>query len=170
MNDESKPRVELIHRPNKLRAKVGGTPDGKPGRIDPAAIERAHTHVSRMSDAHRVQTKIDLTDLQAAYRQALEDPANRPAHMRRVFKISDAILTLGKTFGYDLLSIFAHHLNAFIVDLENPTPAQMQVVALHIEAMNALVRDEMKGDGGLIGKALAQSLAIARAKHGKKPA
>lgn len=168
MTDESKPRVEIIHRPNKLRAKVGGSPDGKPGRIDPAALERAHTHVSRMSDAHKVQTRIDLTDLQAAYRQALDDPANRSVHLRRLFKISDAILTLGKTFGYDMLSEFAHHMNSFILDLDQPTPAQLQVVALHIEAMNALVRDEIKGDGGELGRALSQSLAMARAKHGKR--
>lgn len=165
MDDPAKPKVEVIHRPNKLREKVGGSADGKPGRIDPAALERATIHVARMAEAHQVQTKIDLTDLQEAFRQAMADPANRRTHVRRVFKIADGIMNLGKIFGYDLLSEFAHHLNSFIVDLTEPSPAQMQVVALHIEAMNALVRDEMKGDGGQIGRALAESLAAARAKH-----
>lgn len=168
MNEKGRPPVEIIHRPNKLRDKVGGSADGKPGRIDPASLERAYTHVSRMSDAHKVQTKIDLGDLQAAYRQAIEDPANREVHLRRLFKISDAILTLGKTFGYDMLSEFAHHMNSFILSLDQPSAAQLQVVALHIEAMNALVRDEIKGDGGELGRALSQSLALARAKHGKR--
>lgn len=168
MSGDEKPKVEVIQLPNKLRAKVGGTPDGKPGRIDPAAIERASLHLSRMSDAHKVQTRIDLTELQDAFKVALADKANRPAHMKRVFKISDGILTLGKTFGYDLLSEFAHHLNSFIIDLRDPSPAQMEVVALHIEAMNALVREELKGDGGQIGKALTLSLAAARAKMSGK--
>lgn len=170
MNDSTKPKVEIIQRPNKLRAKVGGSADGKPGRIDPAALERAATHVGRMAEAHQVQTRIDLTDLQDAFKQAMSDPANRPAHMKRLFKISDGIMNMGKMFGYDLLSEFAHHLNSFIINLANPTPSQMQVVALHIEAMNALVRDEMKGDGGPIGRALAESLAKAREKLGGRKA
>jgi hypothetical protein len=168
MDDGKKPQVEIIQRPNKLRDKVGGSADGKPGRIDPAAIERASTHVSRMSDAHKVQTKLDLTDLQNAFKAAMGDPANRAEHMRRVFKISDGILTLGKTFGYDRLSEFGHHLNSFIIGLTTPTAAQMQVIALHIDAMNALVREELKGDGGQIGHVLSESLAAARAKLGQR--
>lgn len=164
MADQGRPKVEIIQRPNKLRAKVGGSADGKPGRIDPAALERAATHVGRMAEAHQVQTRIDLTDLQEAFKQAVADPANRGIHIKRVFKISDGIMNLGKMFGYDLLSEFAHHLNSFIINLDVPNPAQMQVVALHIEAMNALVREEMKGDGGALGKALSESLAKARAK------
>ncbi len=170
MTDPNKPRVEIIQRPNKLREKVGGSSDGKPGRIDPAALSRAATHVGRMAEAHQVQTRIDLTDLQEAFKQAVADPANRSVHIRRVFKISDGIMNLGKMFGYDLLSEFAHHLNSFIINLKEPTAAQMQVVALHIEAMNALVRDEMKGDGGPIGKALSESLAKARDKLGARKA
>lgn len=168
MNDQPKPRVEIIQRENKLRAKVGGSPDGKPGRIDPAAIERASTHVSRMAEAHKTQTRIDLSDLQEAFQKAVADPQNRAAHLKRVFKISDGILTLGKTFGYDLLSDFANNLNHFLVGLENPSPQQMQVVALHVDAMHVLVRDDMKGDGGPIGRALSESLHMARTKLGGK--
>jgi len=164
MSDEPKPRVEIIHRPNKLRAKVGGSADGKPGRIDPAALERAHVHVSRMAEAHQAQTRIDLGELQEVYRLAVDQPENRPVHMRRLFKIADGVMNAGKMFGYDLLSEFANSLTHFIVNLPNPTPAQMQVVALHIDAMHALVRDNIKGDGGDLGKALSQSLAMARAK------
>lgn len=173
MNDNIKPEaraagVEIIKRPNKLREKVGGSADGKPGQIDPAAIMRAGTHVSRMSDAHKAQTRIDVTDLQEAYRRAMTDPENRPAHLKRVIKIADGIMTLGKTFGYDLLSDFANSLNHFLVPLANPSVAQLQVVGLHIDAMHVLVRDDIKGDGGQIGQALSMSLTMARAKLGAK--
>lgn len=160
--------VEIIKRPNKLREKVGGTPDGKPGRIDPASIARAATHVSRMSDAHIAQTRIDVTELQQAYQRAMTDVENRSQHLRRVIKISDGIMTLGKTFGYDLLSEFANSLNHFLVPLTNPSVSQLQVVGLHIDAMHVLVRDDIKGDGGQIGQALALSLNMARAKLGAR--
>ncbi|MFC7332265.1 hypothetical protein [Rhodocista pekingensis] len=164
MSTDKKPHVEIIRRPNRLREKVGGSADGKPGRIDPAALERAHIHVSRMADAHKAQTRIDLTDLHDAFNTAMADAENRPAHLRRVFKISEGILALGKTFGYDLLSEFAHNLNSFLVELEHPSQAQLTVIALHIDAMHAIVRDDIRGDGGELGRALSQSLAIARAK------
>ncbi|WP_029013045.1 hypothetical protein [Niveispirillum irakense] len=164
----SGPKVEIIKLPNRLRAKVGGSEDGRPGLIDPAAIMRATTHVARLSDAHVTQTRIDLQELQESYRLALADQQNRAVHLRRVIKISDDILTLGKTFGYDLLSDFANALNHFLVPLTAPSPAQLQVVGLHIDAMHAIVRDEIKGDGGDLGKALSTSLSLARAKLGGK--
>ncbi|MEE3627167.1 hypothetical protein UCD39_24835 [Nitrospirillum sp. BR 11752] len=155
--------VEIIELPNKLRAKVGGT-DGKPGQIDPAAIERANNHVARMAKAHQAQTRIDLTSLQAAFEQAKRDPENRVRHLRKVYKISDGIMTLGRTFGYNLLSDFANSMNQFLVDLESPTDALLTVVGLHIDAMHVVVRDDIKGDGGELGQALTKSLALARAK------
>ena len=167
MADEKKPQVEIFVLQNRLKAKAGGTA-GKPGAIDPAAIERAQLHVSRMAEAHQAQTRIDLTELQAAFIMATNDPERRKEHLKRVYKIADGILTLGKTFGYDLLSEFANSLNHFIIGLETPSPAQMQVVQLHIDAMHAVVREDIKGPGGEIGKALSQSLAAARAKLGQK--
>ena len=164
----SGPVVEIIKLPNRLRAKVGGPEDGRPGLIDPAAILRAATHVARLSDAHVTQTQIDLQELQENYRLVLSDPQNRAAHLRRVIKISDGILTLGKTFGYDLLSDFANALNHFLVPLTAPTPAQLQVVGLHIDAMHVIVRDDIKSDGGELGQALSASLSLARAKLGGK--
>lgn len=173
MNDNLKPdarvpAVEIIKRPNKLREKVGGSADGKPGMIDPAALARASTHVARMSDAHIAQTRVDLSELQDAYRRAMTDVDNRPAHLKRVIKVSDGIMTLGKTFGYDLLSDFANSLNHFLVPIPNPSVAQLAVVGLHIDAMHVLVRDDIKGDGGQIGQALSVSLNMARAKLGAK--
>lgn len=173
MNDNFRPEalasgVEIIKRPNKLREKVGGSPDGKPGRIDPLSLTRAMTHVSRMSDAHNAQTRLDISDLQKSYQQALTDVEGRAQHLRRIIKISDGIMTLGKTFGYDLLSDFANSLNHFLVPLTAPTVAQLQVVGLHIDAMHVLVRDDIKGDGGQLGQALALSLQMARTKLGAK--
>lgn len=176
MNDNLKPEarvsgVEIIKRPNKLREKVGGSADGRPGMIDPAALSRASTHISRMSDAHIAQTRLDVSDLLDAFRRAMTDIENRPVHLKRVIKVSDGIMTLGKTFGYDLLSDFANSLNQFLVPLSDPSVAQLQVVGLHIDAMHVLVRDDIKGDGGRIGQELAVSLNMARAKLGaRRPA
>lgn len=173
MNDNLKPDarnqgVEIIKRPNKLRDKVGGSADGKPGQIDPAALARASTHVARMSDAHKAQTRVDLGELQDAYRRVMTDVDNRPQHLKRVIKIADGIMTLGKTFGYDLLSDFANSLNHFLVPIANPSVAQLAVIGLHIDAMHVLVRDDIKGDGGEVGQALSVSLNMARAKLGVK--
>ncbi|MBB6250513.1 hypothetical protein [Nitrospirillum iridis] len=156
--------VEIIELPNKLRAKVGGTADGKPGQIDPAHIDRATRHVARMAEAHRGQTRIDLTSLQAAFAQAQRDTENRAQHLRKIYKISDGIMTLGRTFGYNLLSDFANSMNQFLVDPENTSDALMTVLGLHIDAMHVVVRDDIKGDGGELGQALTKSLALARAK------
>lgn len=164
MTDPSPPRVEIIKRPNKLKAKVGGSPGGKPGRIDPSAISRAGSHVERLAEAHQTQTRIDLADLIAAVGLAQAEPHNRADHLRRVYDLADGVMAVGQMFGYELLSVFGNSLTCFIAEMDNNNQAHMLVVRLHVDAMMAVVRDEIKGEGGEIGKQLGQSLTAARQK------
>jgi hypothetical protein len=164
MSDQSPPRVEIIRRANKLKAKVGGSPGGKPGRIDPAAITRAGSHVERLAEAHQTQTKIDLADLVAAVQAAQAEPEQRAEHLRRVYDLADGVMAVGQMFGYELLSVFGNSLTCFIAEMDNANPSHMLVVRLHVDAMMAVVRDEIKGEGGEIGRQLGMSLTAARQK------
>jgi hypothetical protein len=164
MTDPSPPRVEIIRRANKLKAKVGGSADGKGGRIDPGALTRAGTHVARLAEAHQTQTRIDLADLLAAVQAAQDEPERRQAHLQRIYELADGVMSVGQMFGYSLLSNFGNSLACFVTEMDAANPAHMMVVRLHAESMQAVVRDNIKGEGGEIGKQLAQSLNAARKK------
>lgn len=160
------PVVQIIELPNRLRAKVGGQPGGRPGQIDPAAIARAHRQVEQMAGAHQEQTRIDLTELLGAFEMLRRSPARRD-YQKKVYKITDGIMAVGRTFGYDLLTEIATAMNHFLMDLmevEAPSEGQLTVISLHIDAMQLVLRQEIKGDGGEVGGALKTSLAQARAK------
>lgn len=160
------PVVQIIELPNRLRAKVGGQAGGKPGQIDPAAIARAHRQVEQMAGAHQEQTRIDLMELMGAFELLRRSPVRRE-YQRKVYKITDGIMAVGRTFGYDLLTEIATAMNQFLaelMELDAPSDGQMTVISLHIDAMQLVLRQEIKGDGGEIGGALRTSLAQARAK------
>lgn len=160
-------KVQIIELPNRLRAKVGGKSGGAPGQIDPAAIARAQQQVELMRPAHAEQTQIDLTELLAAFTLARRHP-DKPEHLRKVYKVAHGIMAVGRTFDYDLLTDIANAMNAYLADLvetgDVPNEGQLTVVGLHLDALQLVVREEMKGDGGDVGAALKSSLARARAK------
>src|SRR4051812_49860154 len=114
MTDPSPPRVEIIKRANKLKAKVGGTAGGKPGRIDPSAMARAGSHVERLAEAHQTQTKIDLADLVAAVAAAQNEPEQRVEHLRRGYDLADGVMAGGQMFSFELLSGFCKLLTRLI--------------------------------------------------------
>lgn len=63
----------------------------------------------------------------------------------------------GSTFGYDLITAIAGSLNHYLVEV--PVDRQRaNVIRAHVEALDAVARGRMTGDGGAAGKALIDTL------------
>ena len=64
----------------------------------------------------------------------------------------------GGTFGYPLITIFGKML----FDVTGEGCAQddnaVEIVKAHIDAMRAVIREKISGDGGQVGRALLKSL------------
>ncbi len=71
----------------------------------------------------------------------------------------------GTTFGYDLITAIAGSLNHYLVEV----PAERQrlnVIRAHVEALDAVAKSRLTGDGGDAGHALVATLTGAIAQSG----
>ncbi|HRK72295.1 MAG TPA: Hpt domain-containing protein [Micropepsaceae bacterium] len=66
----------------------------------------------------------------------------------------------GTTFGYDLITAIAGSLNHYLVEVTGERQ-RINIIRAHIEALDAVARSRMTGDGGAAGQALIATLADA---------
>lgn len=156
------PKVTMIYRKNRLKAKAGGRPGAGPGRIDPKLMARAQGSVASMQIPFEDQAADELLRLRAAAEKVrrLQGP-ERQAALAQIRRIVHDLRGSGKTFNYDLLTRFADSCFKFIDGRETLTEGQVAVVTAHVDAMVAVMHNKIKGDGGVIGRELAKVLKLA---------
>ncbi len=163
MDDE--PKVEVITPPDTLKKKVK---TGGPGAVDLDTLNRAEAVIADMTDNYVEGAANDL----AKIHQALEDlKAEKKDHkdaLARIFQLSHDMKGQGGSFGYSLMTILGGNLCTFVEYLEDAGPAEVEVVRLHIDAMDLVIAKQMKGDGGTEGAQLLKGLGLVAAKISKE--
>jgi chemotaxis protein histidine kinase CheA len=146
---------QIIHAPHNLKkAKIGTGP----AKLDPKAIERAERAVKSMEKDYAIWAQDDLAALEdafARFRAKSDDPA---ASLRTMFRIALDMKGQGASFGYQMITRIADLLAAFLETHEALGPFDCEVVAAHLAAMRAVFAQEVRGDGGMVGTALVDSL------------
>lgn len=160
MSDE---KHQVIHVPNTLRAKVGaGT------TIDPALIEQAEAAVQNMSGNFREWAKEDLTKLQALVDDTKNQTANLHDHYEAIFDIVHDLKGQGGTFGYTLITMVGDSLNKFLEARKESTLDQLPVIIAHVEALKAIMAQDVKGSDNPIGQQIVTGLHQLVQKLGHK--
>ena len=157
-------KVEIIRRPNRLKAKVSGSELGGVGTIASEVVDRAPQIVAEYSERYPEQAEIDISRLAAAASAVMLSPEGCGERIERLRREAREIMGQGETFGYLLLTRFARSLYDFCGGIETLTEQQAQVVQAHVEAMTLVVLAKVTGDGGAVGRELLRSLAVAQAK------
>ena len=67
----------------------------------------------------------------------------------------------GGTFGYPLITIFGKMLFDVTGDGCVQDDSAVEIVKAHIDAMRAVIREKVAGDGGQVGRELLKSLEVA---------
>lgn len=146
---------QIIHAPHNLKkAKIGTGP----AKLDPKVIERAERAMKSMEKDYAVWAQDDLTTLEATFarfRAGSGDPAEA---LRNMFRIALDMKGQGASFGYQLITRIADFLASFLETRETFSPFDCEVVAAHLAAMRAVFAQEVRGDGGMTGAALVDSL------------
>ena len=163
MDDE--PEVEIITPPDTLKKKVK---IGGPGAVDLDTLNRAEAVIADMTGNYLEWTAQDL----AKIHQALEDlKAEKKDHkdaLARIFQLSHDMKGQGGSFGYTLMTILGRTLCTFVEKREDAGPAEVEVIQLHINAMDLVIARQMKGDGGKEGEQLLEGLGLVAAKVSKE--
>lgn len=156
-------QVRVISPPNTLRAKVV---EGGPGAVSQEVLARAEKVMADMADSYVDWAAADLENLgEVVATLKVSDTADQKDHLKRIFAIAHDMKGQGGSFGFVLITTFGDMLCKYVDKLESATPAQIEVIALHLHAMQVVVSKSMKGDGGPAGAELLKGLDLVAAKR-----
>jgi len=144
-----------------MSAKTGSDPpartaDGGPGGFDPAAIAQAEAAVAALAADYRNWVRADLAQLQEAWEKASAGTEGRRTHLDAMFTTAHNIKGQAGTFGYPLVGRIAGSLCAYLRRAESA--ADLNILAAHVEALRAILANGVSGDGGPLGREIAEGL------------
>ena len=159
MDDE--PKVEVITPPDTLKKKVK---TGGPGAVDLDTLKRAEAVIADMTDNYMEWVAKDLAKIHRALEDLKGEKKDHKDALARIFQLSHDMKGQGGSFGYTLMTILGGTLCNFVENLEDAGPAEVEVIQLHINAMDLVIAKQMKGDGGKEGERLLKGLGLVAAK------
>ena len=165
MSDDEIEKPEIIQPINRLKNKVAassGGSGGAPGWFDPRKLAAAQGVIHPKRPPYHVQTEGELDELSTFCAAAEASPQEqRKPHIKRIASIAANIKSLGSTFGYPLMTQFGESLRDYCNALSTPSNEQLTVIRAHIDAMRAVIKGRIVGDGGVIGVELMRTLVRA---------
>lgn len=163
MDDE--PKAEVITPPDTLKKKVK---IGGPGAVDLDTLNRAEAVIADMADNYLEWVAKDLTEIHQAVENLKAEKKDHKDALARIFQLSHDMKGQGGSFGYTLMTILGGNLCNFVEKLEDAGSAEVEVIQLHINAMDLVIAKQMKGDGGKEGEQLLKGLGLVAAKVSKE--
>ena len=153
-------KAQVIQVPNTLRAKVGG----RLGAIDKDAIAKAEAALADLSSQFGdwlLEEIKKLEDVQALIKSEGLNPENSD----QLFYRAHDLKGLGTTYGFPLISRIAGSLCKMLDEPEKRAQAPRMLVDAHLDAIRAIVRDQIKDEGHPVGKILSETLEARVKEH-----
>ena len=147
---------QVVHPPNLLKAKLGGD-----GIYDLAAVARAEAALEALKGDYEAQLRDDLAALSAALEAARAEPCEAGAQLEAMRRCAHDVKGQAGTFGYALVTTFAESLEALLRKADRSDDRHLDLIQTHLDAMSAVVRDGIEGEGGEKGRELGQRLRAA---------
>ncbi len=159
------PKVWCFRLPNTMRAKVGGAGPGETGAIDAAQLEAADQHIGEMEDDYADWVTATIAELTKAVEHCRTHPLNAAGPFRRINRIALELRGQGGMFGYPLVSTFCESLHGY-TECDGPQDEQhIELIAVHVDAINAVIKQKIRGDGGPVGAEMVASLRGAQRRY-----
>ena len=150
---------QVIRQPNPLRAKVGGF-----GGIDADAIAKAEAALKAMSAQFGQWLQDEIVKLDQAQAD-IRAKGYTPETAEGLYFRAHDLKGLGATYQYPLVTRLAGSLCRLMDDGEKRMQAPLAILDAHIDAIRAVVRDEIQTDDHPTGRALAETLEARVAEH-----
>jgi hypothetical protein len=152
--------AQVIRPPNTLRMKVGGGFGG----IDANAIAKAELALQAMSSQFGQWLQDEIEKLDKAQSDIRTSGYNAATAEALYFRAHD-LKGLGTTYQYPLVTRLAGSLCKMMDDPAKRMAAPVVLLDAHIDAIKAVVRDEIQTDDHPVGKILAETLEARVAEH-----
>ena len=152
--------AQVIRPPNPLRLKVGSGFAG----IDSDAIAKAEEALKAMSSQFGQWLQDEIVKLEAA-RAALREEGLKAQPLENLYLRAHDLKGLGGTYQYPLVTRLAGSLCRLLDDPAGRENAPMNLVDAHIDAIRAVVRDQIQTDDHPTGRTLAEALEARVREH-----
>ena len=151
---------QVILPPNPLRAKVGGGFGG----IDANAIAKAEAALKAMSAQFGQWLQDEIVKLDQAQAD-IRAKGYTPETAEALYFRAHDLKGLGSTYQYPLVTRLAGSLCRLMDDTDRRMQAPAAILDAHIDAIRAVVRDQIQTDEHPTGRALAETLEARVAEH-----
>lgn len=163
--DKGKIVVRFYRFKNRLKEKTAGLAPGK-ATISAEALEEAQKALSKMAEDYPDWVSGLIVKLQEQHGRCVDTPEKRHEFFEEINHIAHDMKGQGGTFGYPLITDFADSLYGLTIKRPGEiSDNQIELIKSHVDAMRAVIRGRVSGDGGEIGASLTNSLNEAIAKY-----
>ncbi|MSO99380.1 MAG: response regulator [Rhodospirillaceae bacterium] len=162
--------VWLFKLPNFLKQKMGSNAMKQKFTVPDSILQAAETELKREAEGFIGWAKEFLDRLARQVTEAKERHGERTTNFEEINLIAHELRGQGGTFGYPLITVFAKSLYDVTKPPCQQDDALLEIVKAHIDAMRAVIREKIEGDGGAVGQALFKILKQAITKYAVKPA
>lgn len=149
----------MFHLPNTLKDKMGG------GRglfqLPDDLLHQAEEQLERQSVTFHQWAGGYVRRLSDSLENARLTPARRRHEFQEIRLIAHELRGQGGTFGYPLITILARSLYEATHPGCPEDDTQLDLVKAHLDAIRAVVRERVAGDGGRLGQELMQAFSHA---------
>lgn len=150
--------VWYFRLPNTLKEKAGGANITGPAELPTELLAEAEKQLQRAALDFSTWALEYLAKLSELCTQALNEKAVRTPHFQNINLLALELRGQGGTFGYPLISTFGKMLYDSTLEGCPEDDNAVEIVKAHIDAMRAVLREKISGDGGQIGRELTASL------------
>ena len=150
---------QVIRPPNPLRAKLGGF-----GGIDSDAVARAEAALKAMSAQFEDWLQDEVNKITEAQNALNDQGLNAQTAEGLYFRAHD-LKGLGTTYNYPLVTRIAGSLCRLLDEPARRLSAPTAMLNAHVDAIRAVVRDQIKTDEHPVGSELVKALEAQVAEH-----
>ncbi len=146
--------------PRNLRSKTGGNIE-----IDVNRIASIQKELDSWNDDFVTWTLEYIEKLKRLLNTTQrKESASRRADFNRINSIAHELRGQGGIFGYPLVSSVAKSLFELTKDTLDRSDGCLHLIKNHIDTLQIVLRDEVRGDGGKVGMEIVKAMRLANAK------
>lgn len=148
--------VRYFPSPKTIRNRVG-----KGFEFDDETIAEVQRELEQWSEDFVDWTKIHVKKLDAALAKcAMVDTKGRHGILEEINHHAHELRGLGGTFGFPLVTTVSMSLFDLTLGKVTPTDECLSLIKTHVDTLRAVIRENVRGEGGPIGQELVQELNV----------